>query len=132
MNIKGLVNASTITNGVAPVAGPSAQKEIKSEMTHDRDANGQEFFQKQQKKKQKMTREEAEKAVAQINAKHFMKDMHWVANLLEENGYFFAVVKDQSEVTIRKISEYDLWDALDVSYLTEIETSKGNLLRRTA
>lgn len=122
-----------VLGGVPSASGPaSAQKEIKSDMTHDRDGNGQELYQKQQKKKQKMTREQAVAAVSKMNAKQFMKDMSWTVDLVEDEGYFFALVVDSSANVIRKISEFDLWDSLDASYLNEKETSKGNLLRRTA
>lgn len=131
MNIKNLINANIPVGGVSS-AGAANSKAIKSEITHDRDGNGQEAYQKQQKKKQKMTKEDAEKAIGRINAKQFMSDMNWKAKLIDENGFFYAIVEDNQQNVIRKIGEFDLWDALDVSYLQDSDTSKGNLLKRTA
>jgi len=131
MNIKNLINANIPVGGVSS-AGAANAKAIKSEITHDRDGNGQEAYQRQQKKKQKMTKEDAEKAIGRINAKQFMSDMSWKAKLIDEDGFFYAIVEDSQQNIIRKIGEFDLWDALDASYLQDSDTSKGNLLKRTA
>lgn len=129
MNVKNLAGNAIINTLPSTQQAPET-KAIKSENTHDRDANGQQLYQKQQKKKEKMTREQAEKAIANLNAKHFMVDMKWIAVLVEDEGYFYAEVKDQSENLIRKISEHDLWEVFDTPVN---ETSqKGNLLKRTA
>jgi len=130
MNIKNLINANIPVGGISSTSAAS-NKTIKSEITHDRDGHGQEAYQ-QQKKKPKMSREEAEIAIGRLNAKHFMSDMKWTAVLLEEDGFFYAIVEDSQKNIIRKMSEFDLWDALDASFLQDADTSKGNLLKRTA
>lgn len=129
MNVKNLAG-SAIINSLPPTQHAPETKAIKSENTHDRDANGQQQYQKQQKKKEKMTREQAEKAIANLNAKHFMTDMKWVAFLVEDEGFFYAEVKDQNEALIRKIAEADLWEVFETP-VNETST-KGNLLKRTA
>ena len=59
-----------------------------------------------------------------------MLDMKWVAFLVEDEGYFYAEVKDESQNLIRKIAEHDLWEVFETPMH---ETSqKGNLLKRTA
>lgn len=127
MNIKNLIGSNPIVDKIKSVS--SAPKSIKSESSSsERDANGQMMFQKQQKK-QKMNREQVEKALQTLNAKAFMKDMHWVATLIDDNGFYYAEVKDPEGKIIRKISEHDMWDLLEVQ---SVETSKGNLLKRTA
>ncbi|AZZ35787.1 hypothetical protein CIK05_02875 [Bdellovibrio sp. qaytius] len=129
MNIKNLAG-NAIINSLPAIKGANAtEKTIKSESSHDRDANGQAQYQKN-KKKEKMSREQAEKAVANLNAKQFMTDMSWVAVLIDDNGFFYAEVKDQSENVIRKIAEFDLWEMLEAS--TSENSPKGNLLKRTA
>lgn len=129
MNVKNLAG-NAIINTLPSTQQPPDTKAIKSESTHDRDANGQQQYQKQRKKKEKMTLEQAEKAIANLNAKHFMTDMKWIAVLIDDEGYFYAEVKDQNENLIRKIGEADLWEVFETPIN---ETSqKGNLLKRTA
>lgn len=122
---------NAIINSLPATKGANAtEKTIKSESAHDRDANGQAMYQKQQQKKEKMSRDQAERAIAALNAKSFMTDMNWVAVLIDDNGFFYAEVKDQTENVIRKISEFDLWEVFEVSSSTP--SQKGNLLKRTA
>lgn len=121
---------NAIINSLPATKGANAsEKTIKSESTHDRDANGQAQYQKN-KKKEKMTREQAEKAIVLLNAKPFMTDMKWVAVLIDDNGFYYAEVKDQQENVIRKIAEFDLWDVFEAA--TTENSQKGNLLKRTA
>lgn len=129
MNVKNLAG-NAIINTLPSTQHQPETKAIKSENTHDRDANGQQLYQKQQKKKEKMTREQAEKAIANLNAKHFMLDMKWVAVLVEDEGYFYAEVKDETQNLIRRLAEFDLWEVFDAP-VNETST-KGNLLKRTA
>ena len=130
MNVKNLAGSAIINTLPSTNAASAADKTIKSESTHDRDANGQSMYE-QNKKKQKMTREQAEKAIANLNAKHFMLDMKWVATLVDEEGYFYAEVKDPEDKVIRKIAEFDLWEMYETSSV-ETKSQKGNLLKRTA
>lgn len=129
MNVKNLAG-SAIINALPSTQPQSESKAIKSENTQDRDGNGQQQYQKQQKKKEKMSRAQAEKAIENLNAKHFMLDMKWVAVLTEDEGYFYAEVKDPNDVLIRRLAEYDLWEVFDTP-VNETST-KGNLLKRTA
>lgn len=127
MNVKNFLGSNQLLNGITPTSG--VNRAIKSESTHDRDANGQALFQ-EQKKKKKMTREQAVNAITILNAKHFMLDMKWTALLVDDNGFYYAEVVDQDQKQIRKISEFDLWELLEPQ--TTTETQKGNLLKRTA
>lgn len=129
MNVKNLAG-NAISNTLPATKGVNAsEKAIKSESTHDRDANGQALYQKN-KKKEKMTREQAEKAIATLNAKSFMTDMKWIAVLIDDDGFYYAEVRDQTENVIRKISEFDLWEVFET--LSTENSQKGNLLKRTA
>lgn len=130
MNVKNLAGNAIINSLPATRGADAAEKTIKSESTHDRDANGQAQYQKQHKKKEKMTREQASSAVTILNAKPFMTDMKWVAILIDDDGFYYAEVKDQQENIIRKISEFDLWEVFETS--SNEPSQKGNLLRRTA
>ena len=126
MNIKNLIgNAAPI----APVKEASqVERQIKTDSTHDRDPNGQQY-QQQEKKKERMSEEQFAKAVALLREKSFIKDFHWTVEALEENGFKFACVIDAQGTTIRRISEYDLWEVFDD--VKSVET-KGQLLRKTA
>lgn len=126
MNIKNLIgNAAP----VAPAKEASkVERQIKTENTNDRDPNGQQY-QQQQRKKERMTPEQFEKAVGLLREKHFVKEMSWSVESVEENGLKFAWVQDSKGQTIRKISEFDMWEMFDD--VTHSET-KGQLLKKTA
>lgn len=129
MNIKNLTGTSQILSGVnSKDSAKPVEKSIKADQSNDRDANGQALFQRQVKK-EKMTREQAEKAVHLLNEKPFMRDMAWIATLIEENEYYFAEVKNLAGELIRRISEAGLWEVLDQ---TSSDPHKGNLLKRVA
>lgn len=127
MNIKNLL-------GINPLAAPIGQvgkvdRQIKSESSsEDRDANGQ-YFNQQKKKKEKMTAEQFEKALALLKEKAFIKDMNWKVSALVEEGHQYAWVQDLQGTSIRKISEFDLWEVFEDS---STEPSKGQLLKKTA
>jgi hypothetical protein len=125
MNIKNLIGNSAPITPATSVA--KVDRPIKTDNTADRDANGQQFYQKE-KKKQKMTEEQFDKAIAKLREKQFVKDMNWVVIAINEGDIKFALVQDQSGQTIRKIIEFDLWEAFDEA----TEDAKGQLLKKTA
>lgn len=129
MNIKNLTGTSQILSGVnSKDSAKPVEKAIKADQSNDRDANGQALFQRQVKK-EKMSREQAEKAIHLLNEKPFMKEMSWVATLVEEDSYYFAEVKNSAGELIRRISEMGLWELFDS---TISDPHKGNLLKRVA
>jgi hypothetical protein len=126
MNIKNLLGNST---PVSPVSSASkVEKPIKLDNTQDRDANGQQFYQKE-RRREKMTDEQFEKALAILREKNFIKEMNWVVVALIESDIKVAWVQDSSGQTIRKIAEYDLWEVFDD---VKSEETKGQLLKKTA
>ena len=128
MNIKNFL-------GFTPVSTPtqkmsSIERPIKSsESSPEKDANGQQFYSRQQQKKEKMSDEQFEKAILLLKEKQFMKDMNWLVEIIEDNGLRYAWVKDQAGTTIRRIAEYDLWEMFDSSQQVP---NKGQLLKKTA
>ena len=126
MNIKNLLGNSVPISPVNSVN--KADKPIKMDNTQDRDANGQQFYQKE-RRKEKMTDEQFEKAIAILREKHFIKDMNWLVLATQENDIKVAWVQDSSGQTIRKIAEYDLWEVFDD---VKSEETKGQLLKKTA
>lgn len=126
MNIRNLLgNSAPVTpvNTTAKVGRP-----IQTDSTHDRDANGQELYQKEQKK-EKMSAEQFEKAIALLREKSFIKDMNWVVLAVYENDIKYAWVQDRDGQTIRKIIEFELWSIFEDGQKQE---TKGQLLKRTA
>jgi hypothetical protein len=126
MNIKNFL-------GISPSVTPASavqkvDRPIKTDSSHDRDANGQEFYQKE-KKKEKMTQEQFDKAVAILREKHFIKDMSWVVKACYDGDFKYAEVQDYTGKTIRKISEFDLWEMFEDAKPDE---TKGQLLKKTA
>ncbi|MBC7421738.1 MAG: hypothetical protein H7328_13495 [Bdellovibrio sp.] len=126
MNIKNL-------NGLNPIATPIGQvgkveRQIKSESSQDRDAAGQ-YFQQKKKQKEKMTEEQFEKALSILKEKAFIKEMNWQVMPVIEDGFRYAWVQDLQGASIRKISEWDLWEIFDEP---ATESNKGQLLKKTA
>jgi hypothetical protein len=127
MNIKNLTGVNTLTTPVGQVG--KVDRQIKSESSHDdRDANGQQLF-NQKRKKEKMTEEQFEKALALLKEKKFITEMNWTVSADVENGVKYAWIKDQEQNTIRKIIEFDLWELFSD---TKVESTKGQLLKKTA
>lgn len=126
MNIKNLIGISAPITPAKAV--DKADRPIQTENTKDRDANGQQLYYKE-RKKEKMTDEQFEKAVALLREKHFVKDMNWTVLTSEENGLKFASVQDAQGNIIRKIAEFDLWEVFDD---IKSEETKGQLLKKTA
>ena len=126
MNIKNLLGLNTAVTPVTRSA--TADRPIKSEASQERDANGQEFYSRQQKK-EKMTAEQFKKALELLKQKAFIKELNWVVIAHLEDGFQFAWVQDQSGNSIRKIAEYDLWEIFDT---TAQVPNKGQLLKKTA
>ncbi len=128
MNIKNYLGAATVSTPTPKVS--NIERPIKSsESSPEKDANGQQFYSKQNQKKEKMTDEQFAKAVILLKAKPFMTEMNWLVEIFNDNGLRYAWVKDQEGTTIRKIAEYDLWDVFETS---PAEPNKGQLLKKTA
>jgi hypothetical protein len=129
MNIKGLVNPNLISNGVKSSDGVQKnERVIKSDNTNERDANGQEFYSKN-KKKQRMTKEQFDRALALLNQKPFMLEMKWRAFEMNDNGFFYAEVKSEDGTVIRRMSEFDMWELFEEK---SVDETKGQLLKKTA
>lgn len=127
MNIKNLIgiNASVTST---PQAG-KIEKQIKSESSNeDRDANGQQAYERK-KKKAPMTEEQFQKALYLLREKKFVKEMNWIVVSEEQNGVKYAWVKDQNDQTIRKIIEFELWELFEDP---QTDSTKGQLLKKTA
>ncbi len=124
MNIKGMLGNAVAT----PLRPPEkVARTIKSDMSHDRDANGQQTRDEQQKHNEPMSEEMLEQSMEQLRHLSAVKEHHWTVELQIENGKKFVVVKDHLENIIRRIPELEMW-TLPLSE----GANKGNLLKKTA
>ena len=124
MNIKGFIPNILPDTKVRSIEATG--KTIKSDETHDRDANGQESFSQNQEHKEPMNEEQLEKAMEQLRNLPSTKEHKWTVDLeFEENGRF-VVVKDNLGNVIRKIPELELWS------LPSADSPRGQLLKRSA
>lgn len=127
MNIKNFTGVNALTTPVGQVG--KVERQIKSESSNqDRDANGQQLFD-QKRKKEKMTDEQFQKALAVLREKNFVKEMNWTVTAEIENEVKYAWILSAEGETIRKIIEYDLWELFDNP---KPEATKGQLLKKTA
>ncbi len=127
MNIKSFLG---ITSSVTGVHGnQKVDRAIKSDSTHDRDANGQQLYQENKKKKEKMSTEQFDRAVTLLKDKNFVKEMNWSVVVITEEDIKYACVQASDGSLIRRISEFDLWDIFENQKPDE---TKGQLIKRTA
>lgn len=125
MDIKRLLNISTFT----PTKTVSkAERVVQNESAQDRDANGQEMYQKQQSPEhQAMSDEEFENSLEALQALPSIKEHNWKVTALVEDEKRFAIVKDGLGNLIRKIPEAELW-----SLRQNLDQPRGHLLKKTA
>ncbi|WII70739.1 hypothetical protein QJS83_09730 [Bdellovibrio sp. 22V] len=125
MNIKGFFSNILPNNEVRSVE--RVGKTIKSDETHDRDANGQETYGgNQEQQREPMTDEQLEKAMEHLRSLPAMKEHKWTVHLEEEEGNRFVIVKDNLGSVIRRIPELELWT------LPTDNSPRGQLLKRSA
>lgn len=123
MNIKGLTHITT--NDFKTIE--KSDRSVKSDITHDRDANGQQSFGEGSRGQQeKMSDEQAEKALEHLKNLPAFKEHKWTAELEKTEKGFIVVVSDNLGSIIRKIPEAELWT------LPEQSETKGQLLKKTA
>ena len=124
MNIKGLLG-NAITTTVRPTE--RVERSIKSDMSHDRDANGQQTSDQNQKHHEPMSEEMLAQSMEHLRQLPAVKEHNWTVELLIENGKKFVVVKDNLSAVIRRIPELEMW-TLPLSE----SSNKGNLFKKTA
>ena len=126
MNIKGFISNIIPNNDVRSVE--NIGKTIKSDTTHDRDANGQEAYQQQNQGEQHppMSDEQLEKAMEHLRKLPATKEHKWTIELEVKEDLKFVLVKDNLGTIIRRIPEADLWT------LPSDDSPRGQLLKRSA
>lgn len=125
MNIKGLVGNNILPSEIRSVE--KIERTIKSDETHDRDANGQQAFgQNEKEHKEPMTEEQLEKALEHLRNLPATKEHKWQIELEATATGRFVLVKDNLGTLIRRIPELDLWS------LPSDQSPKGQLLKKSA
>lgn len=125
MNIRGLLGPNIPTNPVRSV--DKVDRTIKSDMTHDRDANGQQTFDDQQKHREPMSEEQLQKSLELLRALPGVKEHKWTVELETVDGEKFVYVKDNLGNIVRKIPESELW-----TLPMDNDLQKGNLFHKAA
>jgi hypothetical protein len=129
MNVKGLLG-NMITTPIRNADGTSvnkAEKSIKSDQAHDRDANGQQSFGEQKKHQEPMSDEQFEQAQNLLKNLPSVKEQNWQVEKIIENEKRFLLVKDNLGHIIRKIPESELW-----SLPFDKDARTGQLLKKSA
>lgn len=125
MNIKGLISNIMPNRELRPVE--SAGKAIKSDQTHDRDANGQQSYgENQQEHHEPMSDEQLEKAMNHLRNLPAVKEHKWTVHLQNDGEKRFVIVKDNLGTIIRRIPELELWT------LPSDASPRGQLFKRSA
>lgn len=124
MNIKGFIPNIFGLKDVRTVE--KTGRLIKSDETHDRDANGQQAFDDQQEHHEPMTDEQLKAAMDQLQNLPVAKEHKWTIHLELTEGARFVLVKDNLGNLIRKIPESELWS------LPQDTSAKGQLFKRSA
>lgn len=124
MNVKSVL-PNTAINPPKPV--DRLERAIKSDMTHDRDANGQQTFDQNQKQHEPMTDEQLKMALEHLKNLPFVKEHNWAIELVQEERRRFVLVKGHQGEIIRKFPEADLW-----TLPVDLDDKKGQLLKKSA
>ena len=129
MNIKGLLG-NMITSPIRSKDGQASpvERAIKSDSTHDRDANAQEFYGQNRKQNQgSMSDEQFKKAVEYLEALSSVKEHKWTVETIVEAEKRFVLVKDNLGNVVRRIPESELWS---LPFDKDVRT--GQLLKKSA
>lgn len=124
MNIKGLLGPN-----INPIrATEKVDRTIRSDSSHERDANGQQSFGDGQEKRGPMSDEQLKAAIEHLKALPAVKENKWTVTLTTVEGQRFVLLKDNLGTLIRKIPEAELWTLP----IADKDAGKGQLLKRTA
>lgn len=129
MNIKGLLG-NMITSPIRnKETATKTERTIKSDSTHDRDANGQQLYDQNKKQQQQgsMSEEQFNKAVEYLLSLPSVKEHQWSVEIVNENSKRFVLVKDNLNNIVRRIPESELWS---LPFDKDVRT--GQLLKKSA
>lgn len=123
MNIKGLLGPQ-----VMPAIRPTEKvdRAIHSDVTHDRDANGQQTFGDSQDQREPMSDEQLQQALEHLRQLPAVKEHKWTVELSVEDDKKYVLIKDNLGTLIRRIPEIELWT------LGSDQPLKGQIFKKTA
>jgi uncharacterized FlaG/YvyC family protein len=128
MNIKGLLGNMVASPIRANEGAPKADRTIKSDSTHDRDANGQQLYDQNKKNQQgPMSDEQFKKAVEYLESLPSLKEHSWKVETVLEEKVRVVLVKDNLGKVVRRIPEAELWT---LPFDKDVRT--GQLLKKSA
>ncbi|MES3037759.1 MAG: hypothetical protein V4736_07625 [Bdellovibrionota bacterium] len=126
MNIKGLFG-NNISTGVRSVERPE-RAAVRTDITHDRDGNGQEAFQRQeQEHREPMSDEQIENCVQYLKDLPAVKEHKWKIEVVKDGDKRFVFVRDNLGSIIRRIPEMELW-----SLPSDLNDKRGQLFKKEA
>lgn len=122
------MNVKTLTGNIPSEMRPVQQvdRAIKSDQTHDRDANGQQMFSQDQQHHEPMSDEQLEKCLDHLRNLSGVKEHNWIIELENAPEGKFVLVRDNLGTLIRRIPELELWT------LETDDKFNGHLLKKTA
>ncbi len=103
------------------------EKAIKSDSTTDRDANGQQAGGGEEQRREPMSDEQFEKALAHLRGLPVVKDHNLEVDVQNQNEKRFILLKEPTGKVVRRIPEAELWSLLRVK-----PNEKGQILRKSA
>ena len=125
MNIKGLTGITTneIKNSL------KVDRTIKSDSSHDRDANGQQSYQQSKRdNRDRMSDEKFEESITYLKSLPAFIEHKWSVHVQNDSSNDrFVIVKDNMGNVIRCIPEYELW-----TLPSDQHDQKGQLLKKSA
>lgn len=123
------MNIKSLTGAQIPTIRPAEKvdRSIHSDMTRDRDGNGQQTFGEQQQQRDPMSDEQLQKVLEHLKNLAAVKEHHWTVELVVVDEKKYVFIKDNLGTLIRRIPEVDLWNLM-----TDDQTPKGQLLKKTA
>jgi hypothetical protein len=124
MNVKSLIG--NIPSPTEFRSVNKAERAIKSDVAHDRDANGQQTPSQNQEQREPMTEEQLREAVEHLQDLPGVKEHSWTIELEFTDFGKFILVRDNLRNIIRRIPELELWTLETDSQLN------GHLLKKTA
>ncbi|MFN8791766.1 MAG: hypothetical protein ACK5Y2_09975 [Bdellovibrionales bacterium] len=128
MNVKGLLGNMITTPIRNNESGPpKVDRSVKSDVTHDRDANGQQFTGEDRRRHESMSEEQLKKAMEYLQNLPSVKESKWSIETILENEKRYVLVKDNLGTLIRRIPESELWT---LPFDKDVRT--GQLLKKSA
>ena len=121
-SINGIINNTAATTR----ADNEKKAEIKSDSSHERDANGQ-MFRGQEEGPRELTEEELNRVIETLKAHPGVKDNNLTVSVRAINDKHFVLIEDPTGKVVRRVAAKDLWHLLKD---TDKDTKKGRIFNK--